>query len=86
MGAVARHPAISALQARQDGLLTLAQATTCGMSPRAVQRRVRTAAWERVAPRVYLAAGHPHTDRMRVRAAGMWAGARGALSGEAAAF
>jgi hypothetical protein len=39
-----------------------------------------------VAPRVFLAAGQRLTDRGRVRAAGLWAGERGAVSGAAAAW
>lgn len=78
--------AIAALQSHQDGLVTLAQALDAGLSPRAVQRRVRDGGWVRVAPRVYRGAGHPVTDRGRVRAAGLWVGGRGAVSGPAAAY
>ncbi|MGQ0572609.1 MAG: DUF559 domain-containing protein [Pseudonocardia sp.] len=77
---------IAALLVRQDGLLTLAQAHGAGMSTSTVQRRVRTGEWQRVAPRVFLSAGHPLTDRARVRAAGLWAGGRGTVCGPAAAF
>jgi hypothetical protein len=40
----------------------------------------------RVAPRVFLAPGHPWTDRARIRSAGLWAGERAAVSGPAAAW
>ena len=66
---------------RQDGLVTLAQAADLGISARSVQRRVRDGAWRRVLPRVFLVAGHPETDAARVRAAGLWVGEAGAVSG-----
>jgi hypothetical protein len=71
---------------RQDGLVTLAQAVDLGISARTVQRRVRCGDWERVLPRVFLVGGHPHSDAVRVRAAGLWVGERGAVSGPAAAW
>jgi very-short-patch-repair endonuclease len=70
----------------QDGLVTLAQAVELGVSARTVQRRVRAKEWRRVLPRVFLVAGHPETDAVRVRAAGFWIGAHGAVSGPAAAW
>ena len=42
--------------------------------------------WLRVGPRVYLVGGHARTGTSRVRAAGLWAGERGVVSGPAAAF
>jgi hypothetical protein len=39
-----------------------------------------------VLPRVFLVAGHRHTDAARVRAAALWIGASGAVSGPAAAW
>jgi very-short-patch-repair endonuclease len=78
--------ALLALLARQDGLLTAAQAASCGLPERVLQRRVQEGGWRRVAPRVFLAAGHRLADRGRIRAAGMWAGDRGVISGPAAAW
>jgi very-short-patch-repair endonuclease len=78
--------ALVALLARQDGLITAVQAAQCGLAERALQRRVHDEGWRRVAPRVFLAAGHRLTDRARVRAAGLWAGDRGVISGQAAAW
>jgi very-short-patch-repair endonuclease len=83
---VAANPALLALLAHQDGLVTAAQAARCGLTERALQRRVHDDGWRRVAPRVFLAGGHRLTDRARVRAAGLWAGDRGAISGPAAAW
>jgi hypothetical protein len=71
---------------RQDGLVTLAQAVDLGVSPRTVQRRVHAKQWRRIMPRVFLVAGHPETDAVRVRAAGLWVGKAGAVSGPAAAW
>jgi very-short-patch-repair endonuclease len=71
---------------RQDGLVKLAQAVDLGISARTVQRRVRCGDWERVLPRVFLVGGHPRSDAVRVRAAGLWVGERGAVSGPAAAW
>jgi very-short-patch-repair endonuclease len=83
---VAANRALLALLARQDGLVTAAQAARCGLSERSLQRRAHGDGWKRVAPRVFLAAGQRLTDRGRVRAAGLWAGDRGAISGPAAAW
>lgn len=77
---------LAPLLVRQDGLVSLAQAVEAGVSPRTVQRRVRSGGWERVLPRVFLVAGHPHTDDTRVRAPALWVGGRGAVSGPAAAW
>jgi predicted transcriptional regulator of viral defense system len=71
---------------RQDGLVTLAQAVDLGVSARTVQRRVQSGDWERVLPRAFLVGGHPRSDAARVRAAGLWVGERGAVSGRAAAW
>ena len=71
---------------RQDGLVTLAQAVDLGMSARTVQRRARSGEWRRILPRVFLVAGHPETDAVRVRAAGLWVGRPAAVSGPAAAW
>jgi hypothetical protein len=79
-------PAVDALLTRQNGLITAAQAADRGLPQRTLRRRVTHAVWERPAPRVFLAAGHPWTGRARVRAAGLWAGETGTLTGPAAAF
>lgn len=83
---MADDPGMLALLARQDGLITSAQAAAYGTPARTLRRRARCAGWRRVAPQVFLAAGHPWTMRARVRTAGLWAGERGAVSGAAAAW
>ena len=80
------NAAVLALLSKQDGLITCTQAAELGMSERTLRRRVQIDGWQRVAPRVYLAGGHPFTATTRVRSAGLWAGDRAAVSGPAAAF
>jgi very-short-patch-repair endonuclease len=80
------NAAVLSLLSKQDGLITCAQAAELGMSERTLRRRVEIDGWRRVAPRVYLAGGHPFTATTRVRTAGLWAGDRAAVSGPAAAF
>lgn len=75
---------LSRLLARQDGLITLAQAAELGISRRAVGRRVESGQWRRVAPRVAQAYGEPLTPQVRVRTAALWSG--GVVSGMAAAW
>ena len=77
---------VLALVARQDGLITDAQALDLGLTARTLRRRVQRDGWARVAPGVLLVGGHPWTDRARVRAVGLWAGQRGVISGPAAAW
>lgn len=77
---------ILALLVSQDGLITDTQAFAHGMALRTLRRRLAAGGWARVAPGVLLAGGHPWTDRARVRAVGMWAADRGAVSGAAAAW
>jgi very-short-patch-repair endonuclease len=86
LGAVPAEVRLAPLLERQDGLVTLAQAIDLGVSARTVQRRVRAGDWERVLPRVFLVAGHPRTDAVRVRGAHLWVGGPGAVSGPAAAW
>src|SRR3954452_22860987 len=74
------------LLVRQEGVIGLHQAGELGLPPRAVHRRVASGAWERVAPRVFLVAGHPLSDAARVRIASTWAGRGAVVTGEAAAW
>lgn len=71
---------------RQDGIITLQQARSAGLSPRGVRHRVAAGRWQRLHPRVYRAVDHELTDRARIRAAVLWAGPRAAVSGLAAAW
>jgi very-short-patch-repair endonuclease len=69
-----------------DGVITLAQARSVGLSDQAVRRRVRSGHWRRWSPGVYFVDDRPFTDAARIRA-GVWSyGAGAAASGLAAAW
>lgn len=74
------------LLADQAGVISRPQALAAGLSPDAVDHRLRTRRWRPLHPRVYLAAGHRLGDEARVRAALGWAGQDAILSGAAAAW
>ncbi len=69
-----------------DGVITMAQARSVGLSEQAVQRRVRSGQWRRCAPRVYFVDDRPFTDAARIRAAVWGHGPRAVASGLAAAW
>jgi very-short-patch-repair endonuclease len=71
---------------QQDGVITLAQATLCGLSESAVNRRVRSGQWRRCAPGVYFVDDRPFTAAARVRTAVWSYGGRATASGLAAAW
>ncbi len=71
---------------RHDGVITLAQAQSVGMSDQAVRRRVAAGAWRRCAPGVYFADDRPFTDAARIRAAVWGYGSRATATGLAAAW
>lgn len=79
-------PPLDALLARQAGVVTRAQALAAGLSPGAVDHRLRTRRWRPLHPRVYLATHHRHGAEARVRAALLWAGEGAVLCGTAAAW
>jgi very-short-patch-repair endonuclease len=72
---------------RQAGVITFDQAVRIGLSPRTVQRRVRSGAWNELYPLVYLVGGHRRTDEAALRGAWLWAGGEpAAVTGASAAF
>ncbi|MGH3942383.1 MAG: DUF559 domain-containing protein [Pseudonocardiaceae bacterium] len=71
---------------RQAGVISCAQARKAGLSQDAVDRRVADRRWERLHPGVYLAADHPYTDEVRLRAAVLWAGQDAVAHGVSAAW
>lgn len=71
---------------RQAGVISYAQALAAGVSPSAVQRRLRAGRWLRLHPRVFLAADHPRTDEVRLRSAVLWAGPGAVAHGVSAAW
>ncbi|MFT3900589.1 MAG: type IV toxin-antitoxin system AbiEi family antitoxin domain-containing protein [Gordonia sp. (in: high G+C Gram-positive bacteria)] len=71
---------------RHDGVLTRAQALDSGMSPAAIQRRIDSGRWRRIARGVYLVATHARSERAQARLAVHSVGARAVLGGTAAAW
>lgn len=71
---------------RQSGVICCAQARVAGLSQDVVDRRVASRRWERLHPGVYLAADHPYTDEVRMRAAVLWAGKDAVAHGVSAAW
>lgn len=71
---------------QQAGVVSLAQAVTCGISASTVRRWVGEGRWRRVRPAVFLVGGHRYTDEARVRAVALWAGPQGVITGPAAAY
>lgn len=71
---------------RQAGVISCGQAREAGLSQDAIKRRVASGKWERLHPGVYLAADHPYTDEVRLRAAALWAGKDAAPHGLSAAW
>ena len=60
---------LATLLRSHDGVITLAQARSAGLSDGAVQRRVRSGRWVRYARGVYFVDDRPFTDAARIRAA-----------------
>ncbi|MGH4016572.1 MAG: DUF559 domain-containing protein [Pseudonocardiaceae bacterium] len=71
---------------RQAGVISCGQARDAGLTQDAVDRRVDSRKWERLHPGVYLAAEHPYTDEVRLRAAALWAGKDAVPHGVSAAW
>ena len=69
-----------------DGVITLAQALSSGLSHSAIQRRVTSGQWRRCANGVYFADDRPFTTAARVRAAVWGHGAAATASGLTAAW
>lgn len=72
--------------ASHDGVISRAQARSCGMSDDQIARRVASGEWIRRAPGVYFAVAWRWTPAARVRVAGEWIRPVGALAGLAAAW
>lgn len=77
---------LDTLIVRQSGLVSRRQAFALGMTPSAVDHRVRTRRWRPLLPQVYLARDHRYDDEVKIRAAVLWAGEGAVLSGVAAAW
>ncbi|GAC58271.1 hypothetical protein GOHSU_36_00140 [Gordonia hirsuta DSM 44140 = NBRC 16056] len=71
--------------AQNQGVITLAQARSCGLTDRQIYRRVKSGHWEAFARGVFLSRQHLHTDDSRVRAA-VWAHRRSVADRSTAAW
>ncbi|BBY51477.1 hypothetical protein MARA_49450 [Mycolicibacterium arabiense] len=69
-----------------DGVITLGQARSCGLSRYAVNRLVKSGHWRRCSMGVYFVDDRPFTDAARIRAAVWGNGERAVASGLAAAW
>lgn len=70
----------------QAGVISRAQALELGFSRHMVDRRIACGQWRPVHPSVYLVAGFRRSDEARLRAAALWAGPEGVVSGASAAW
>ena len=77
---------VTAILARQDGVIGRQQALKAGMTPGQLRRRLDTGRWLTVHAGVYQSAQHPSTHASRVRAAVLWGGRHAVLAGHAAAW
>ncbi|MDH6280322.1 very-short-patch-repair endonuclease [Prescottella agglutinans] len=77
---------VHSAMARQDGVVTLAQALEAGMSKSAVSRRVRSGEWRRLATGVYLRADRARTPAVDLRAAVYACGPGAVACGPSAAW
>jgi very-short-patch-repair endonuclease len=69
-----------------DGVITLAQARSAGLSDQAVQRRVASGLWRRCSAGVFFVDDRPFTDAARIRAAVWGYGPRATATGLTAAW
>nr|WP_031939645.1 type IV toxin-antitoxin system AbiEi family antitoxin domain-containing protein [Prescottella defluvii] len=77
---------IHATMARQDGVITLAQAVDAGMTDAAVTRRVKSGEWRRLSTGVYLRADRTVTAAVSLRTAVYAAGEGAVACGPSAAW
>jgi very-short-patch-repair endonuclease len=81
------HPvSIDGFLASHDGVISLVQARSCGMSDDQVARKVASGEWVRRARAVYFAIAWAWTPAARVRVAAEWVRPAGTLVGVAAAW
>lgn len=72
--------------ARQDGVITAAQARTAGMSTSAIDRRLRSGEWHRLRSGVFIRADRTRTAAVELRAAVYGSGAGALAWGPSAAW
>ena len=79
------HDALDALLRKQQFVLSRAQAAGCGVTPAALQYRIRPGGpWQRLLPGVYLAVTGTPTPAQREIAALVYAGPGSVMTGLAA--
>jgi predicted NAD-dependent protein-ADP-ribosyltransferase YbiA (DUF1768 family) len=76
---------IRAIQSRQFGLVTRAQAESSGFTRRVIGRRVESLQWERLHPNVYRDTLVRKSGEQAALAAVLWAGAHAVVSHDSAA-
>ena len=81
------HPdlLVARVAALQHGVFSRNQAVACGMTPNAIQYRLKIGRWERVLPAVYRLAGAVASWHQRLMGACLWAGREAVVSHRAAA-
>jgi hypothetical protein len=79
-------PALSALIASQDGVITVEQLSLHGLTPSATKGHVRRGEWQRILPGVILTHGGEPTRQQRLVAASLRAGPEAAVDGVSACF
>jgi hypothetical protein len=77
---------VDSILRRQGGVISRCQATAAGLTPGAVDDRLRRRHWVPLHPQVYLATGRPADAEVRIRAALLWVGDGAVLVGAAAAW
>ncbi len=72
--------------ADQDGVISRSQAMASGLTTAGIRTRLERGDWSIIQPGVYLSAQHIRSAATEVRAASLWAGSTGVISGAAAAW
>lgn len=78
--------ALRELVERQQGVVSAAQAATCGLSHETLRQRVLRGIWQRLLPGVYALQGGPVSRAQWLTAAQLYAGEDSVLTGQAALF
>ena len=74
-------PALAALLAEQDAVISVEQLARHGFDPGAIYRRVKSGRWQRLLPSVILTVSGQPTRRQLVIAAWLWGGPSAAVDG-----
>jgi hypothetical protein len=74
-------PELNALLGRQDGVASVEQLSSCGLSRNTVDKRVARGRWQRLLPAVILTSASAPSRRQLLVAAWLWAGPSSAIDG-----